>query len=465
MSVLLYACKQLALVGEAGDRVDIFRAVVLEVVRRLVDIGKAADFLRRDTGVFKAQREVVDIGARKYDLMHVIAVEHLKVDIPQPRDVAREILAADRVDDNQHVAALFKGGSNAQALVVGHAVLMLGGQQRAVAVTEGKGDDSAVFEHIVAHVGGDFRAVDADDPRDGIGGKNIVDIIQRLERERNAVLAVDLHFAAVEVDGGDGIGGILTSVAAGGALIMTDMVIVIGAVGHRLFADRAICAVVVGALERVGIGGQLVRAEPDDVLPALTKAGHERIIGVEDQLRAVADAVGKRVIDPLGMAVARELVAVEIRDHIVRRLDVAEGIACEALVALNEQDVALDLAAEGGAAENKRGNALDLIGAFAVPRDPLSVLLQDMGDHLDRRGFAVAARDGDDIGGKLHPAEDVGAELERDLSRKAAALADQLADKAQEPADQNGKKDLHSISPIPIFSFYIIGQSSRFCKV
>ena len=341
---------------------------------------------------------------------------------------------------------------------------MLGGQQRTVTAAEREGDDSAVFEHIVAHVRRDFRSVDADDPRDGVGGENIIDIIQRLERERNAVHAIDFHFAAVKIDGGDGVSGILTSVAAGGALIVTDMIVVVGAVGHGLFAYRTICAVVVGALERGGIGGQLVRAEPDDVLPALTEAGYQRVVGIENQLRAVADTVGERVIDPLGMTVARELVAVEIGDNIVRGLDVAEGIACEALVALDEQNIALDLAAKSGAAKHERGDALDLVGAFTVPRNPLSVLLQDMGDHLDRRGLAVAARDGDDIGRKLHSAENIGTEPERDLSGKAAALADQLADKAQELADQNGKKDLHSISPIPNFSSYIIGQRDRFCK-
>ena len=147
------------------------------------------------------------------------------------------------------------------------------------------------------------------------------------------------------------------------------------------------------------------------------------------------------------MAVAGQLVAVEVRDDVVRRPDVFEGVACKPLVALDQQDVRLDLAAEGRTVEHERRDALDLVGALLVPRHGLAVLRQDVGDHLHGGGVAVAARHGDDVRRQLHTAEDIGTELQRHLSGLAAALADELARKAQELADQDCQEFFHRCSP------------------
>ena len=58
-----------------------------------------------------------------------------------------------------------------------------------------------------------------------------------------------------------------------------------------------------------------------------------------------------------------------------------------------------------------------------------------MGYHLNRRGLAVAACYGDDKLGKLYPAENIGADFKRNLTGKAAALADKPADKPEQLAD------------------------------
>ena len=205
---------------------------------------------------------------------------------------------------------------------------------------------------------------------------------------------------------------------------MTDMVIVISGIFHRLAAGRTVRSVVVSALESFGIGGKLIGAEPDNVLPVLAEQRDERIVGVEDKLSAVADAVLERVENPLGMTVAGKLVAVQVGDHIVSRLYIFESVACKTLVALNKQDIALYLAAECGVAEDESCYTLDLVRAFAVPRYRFSVLAQNMCDHLYGRGLAVRAGNRDNVLGQLHPAENIRAELECDLTREAAALAD-----------------------------------------
>ena len=125
--------------------------------------------------------------------------------------------------------------------------------------------------------------------------------------------------------------------------------------------------------------------------------------------------------------------------------DIAERLFGIAFVRLDEQDIGFYLAAQGGIRQHHRRDALDLIGALAVPRDGFAVLCQDMGDHFNSGGLAVAAGDRDDVTGQLNALQDIRAELQGDLSGHAAALADQLADKAQDLADENGKEFFHMI--------------------
>ena len=76
---------------------------------------------------------------------------------------------------------------------------------------------------------------------------------------------------------------------------MTDMVIMMGGIGHRRLADRAVCAVVIDAVKLFFIAFKLVRAEPHDVLSVMAEHRYQRIVGIEDQSGAVVDAVGDRV--------------------------------------------------------------------------------------------------------------------------------------------------------------------------
>ena len=263
-------------------------------------------------------------------------IQHFKINIPKPGDVAGKILAADSVHNDHHITALLACRSHTDALVIGNAVLMLGGQQGSLAVAEGEGNDSAVFQYIIVHVRCDLAAVDTDDPCDRIGRQNIIDIIQGFQCKGDGILSVDFHRAGCQVNSGDRVGGIPAVITAGGAGIMTDMVVMMGSIPHWFFTDRTISAVVIDAFKRLRIGGELVRSKINNVFFILTETGNKRIVRVQDQPRLIANAVEQCVIDPLGMTVPRQLVAVKIGDHIMRRLDVAERIARKALVAFDQ---------------------------------------------------------------------------------------------------------------------------------
>ena len=131
------------------------------------------------------------------------------------------------------------------------------------------------------------------------------------------------------------------------------------------------------------------------------------------------------------MAVAGELVPVEVGNDKVGGVEPLEAVAGVALVALQQQYVAAHLSAQSAVGEDKGGDALDLVGALGVDDNLFPRGAEDGGDHLHGGGFAVGAGDGDDLFGQLHPAQNVGTDLEGILSGQAAALAHQFAHKAE----------------------------------
>ena len=159
----------------------------------------------------------------------------------------------------------------------------------------------------------------------------------------------------------------VTMIAAGRAGIMTDMVIVMRGVCHRLFADRTIRSVIINAFERLCIGGELVRAEIQNVLSSLAEAGNKRIVGVQDQLSFIINAVQKRVINPFRMTVSCQLVAIQVGNDVMRGLDIAEGVTCKALVTFDQQYIGFNFSAKRSAAKYHCRHAFDLVGSFAIP--------------------------------------------------------------------------------------------------
>lgn len=61
--------------------------------------------------------------------------------------------------------------------------------------------------------------------------------------------------------------------------------------------------------------------------------------------------------------------------------------------------------------QNQGGNTLDLIRAFLVVGEAFPCILQDAGDQLHGGGFAVAAGDGDNIGGHFDFTQNIRVEL------------------------------------------------------
>ena len=79
---------------------------------------------------------------------------------------------------------------------------------------------------------------------------------------------------------------------------MSDMVVVVSAVGHGLFADRAVRAVVIYTDKLLRIAGKLVRAEADNLIPVNSEGRDQRIIRIEYKCSFVINAVRKGVKSP-----------------------------------------------------------------------------------------------------------------------------------------------------------------------
>ena len=325
---------------------------------------------------------------------------------------------------------------------------MLGGQQRAAHGLVLPVDDAAVLQHIAADAAGDIRAVHPRQRTHGIAGQNVIGVVDALERQLDAVPAVDGEEAGIQIRVGDGIGRLRPVKIAFRAVVRADVVVVVVVVGHGRVAQRAVFSVVVDAGAVIGGEALAIHAEPDHpVLPSPGEQRHQRVVGVEDQRAVRADAGLDGLEHPLGVAVAGELVAVQVGDDVVGGLEIAEGVLGVALIGLDDHRVALTPSCQGAAAQQHGGDALDLVGALPVEHHLFSGGGEHMGDHLGRGGLAVAAGNGDDLRRKLHPLQNVGTDLQRDLSGQAAAPPHKGTDKAYELADQNGQKFSHGNPP------------------
>ena len=185
------------------------------------------------------------------------------------------------------------------------------------------------------------------------------------------------------------------------------------------------------------IRGTAVQPEPLHFFMADGKAAGQGIVGVQDQLRLRVEGRENGVVHPLRMAVAGQLVPVQVGDDKFRGVEILEAVGSVPLVAFQQQHVRVDLPPQGGVGQDQCGDALYLIGAFGVVNDVLPLPPQHRGDHLHRGGLAVGAGDGDDVGGQLHPPQNIRADFQGELAGHRAALAHQLAYKSAQLADHD----------------------------
>ena len=229
-------------------------------------------------------------------------------------------------------------------------------------------------------------------------------------------------------------------------MVSADVIIVDVIVLHGGVAHRAVGPVVVNACGRVLVRGAAVQAEPLHPLMPPSQAAGEGIVSVENQLRLRVDRRNKGIVNPLRVAVASQLVPIEVRDHELRGVEILEAAGGVPLVGLNEEHVRLDLPPQRGVGQHQGRDALNLVGALFIVDHALAVRPQNRGNHLHRGGLAVGAGDGDHPGWQRHPAQNIRAELQGVFPRQAATLAHQLACKPQQLARHNGQKHSHKVS-------------------
>ena len=108
---------------------------------------------------------------------------------------------------------------------------------------------------------------------------------------------------------------------------LADMVVVVIFVFHRLFADRAVLAVVIDALVLLLICRKLVCAEIDRTLPVLAKARDKRIVSIKDQGHVIVDSLADNALDEFRMAISGHLVPVKVIDDKILRMEVLENMS------------------------------------------------------------------------------------------------------------------------------------------
>ena len=331
---------------------------------------------------------------------------------------------------------------------------------------QGKAHHAAVFQNVVVDGLGHDVPVHPGQGAHRPGGQDVVNIVDALEGQGDVGLPADGQLALLQVQGGDRKVRLLPGVAAGGAVVVADVGVVVAGVLHLPLAHRAPLPVVVHAVVLLGAHRRLLHAEPLHLLMVPGKAGYQRVVSVEDQGGIRVDGGQDGVIDPLGVAVPGELVPVEVGDDKVGGVEIAEGVFGVALVALQQEHVPPHFAQKGAVGQNQGGDPLDLVGALLVVDHFLPRGGEDGGGHLHGGGLAVAPGDGDHIGGQGDPAQDIRAELQGVFSGKAAPLPHQLAHKANQLTDQNGQNFSHGVYS-SLFMFLFSGQFTSqpaFCQ-
>ena len=162
----------------------------------------------------------------------VLRVQHAEVDVPQPAGLAGEVFAADGVHDDDDGVGLLLLHGVAQGLVVGHGVLVLGGQQRTAHGMVLPVDNAAVLQHIVTDAAGNVAAIHAGQRAHGVARQNVVGVVDALEGQLDAVFAVDGEESGIQIRVGNGKGRLRAAEIASGAAVGADMVVVVVVVGH-----------------------------------------------------------------------------------------------------------------------------------------------------------------------------------------------------------------------------------------
>lgn len=364
-------------------------------------------------------------------------IQLVKVDVPQPACLAGEILPGHSVHDDEHRAILVGGSDIAEVRVIGDGILVLAGQQDAVVLTKGEGLHPSVFQNVAAEGVRNGGSLHAAFPAGGIGRQNVIHIVNAAEGQCHGELPVQGQSAVMQVQIRGGVVRVGPGVAALGAAVSANVVIVDVVVFHGRVAHRAVSAVVVHAGGGLRVRGAMVQAKPLHLFMADDKAAGQGIVAVQDQLRIGVDGGENGVKHAFRVAVPGQLVPVQVGDDKFRGVEILEAVGSVPLVAFQQQYVGVDFAAKGGVGQDQCGDALHLVGALGVVDHILALGTQDGGDHLHGGGLAVGAGDGDDVGRQLHPLQNVGADLQGELAGHRAALAHQLAYKSAQLADHD----------------------------
>ena len=302
---------------------------------------------------------------------------------------------------------------------------------------QGKGLHPAVFQNVAAEGVRNGGTLHTALPAGGVGRQNVVDIVNAAEGQRHSELAVQDQFAVLQVQLRGGVVRVGPGVAAAGAAVRADVVVVDVLIFHGRVAHRAVGPVMIDPGGGLRIRGTAVQPEPLHFFMADGKAAGQGIVAVQDQLRIGVDGGEDRVKHAFGVTVPGELVPVQVGDDKFRGVEILEAVGSVPLVAFQQQHVRVDLPPYGGVGQDQGGDALHLVGAFGVVNDILPLPPQHRGDHLHSGGLSVGTSDGDDMGRQLYPSQNVRADLQGELAGHRAALAHQLAYKSAQLADHD----------------------------
>ena len=220
-------------------------------------------------------------------------------------------------------------------------------------------------------------------------------MVDAREEYRDLILVIDSDgsLAVLLICSGKPVVDLRSCKAAGRALVLADVIVMVILVVHGLLADGAILAVIVDAFMDQGVARKDPCTEIDRAFPVLAEACDQRIIGIQDQGHVIVDGLADNALDPLGMAVTGHLVSVKIVYYEKLGMKILECVSCISLVCLKEDYVALYLALHGRITDKESRDAFDLIGSFFVISDLKPVARKHMGDHLDSGCLAVGSRD------------------------------------------------------------------------
>ena len=304
-------------------------------------------------------------------------------------------------------------------------------------LTKGEGLHPSVFQNVAAEGVRNGGSLHAAFPAGGIGRQNVIHIVNAAEGQCHGELAVQDQFAVLQVQlrGGVVRGG--PGVAAAGAAVRADVVVVDVLIFHGRVAHWAVGPVMIDPGGGLRIRGTAIQPEPLHFFMADDKAAGQGIVAVQNQLRIGVDGGENGVKHAFGVTVPGELVPVQVGDDKFRGVEILEAVGSVPLVAFQQQHVRVDLPPQGGVGQDQCGDALHLVGALGVVDHILALGTQDGGDHLHGGGLAVGAGDGDDVGRQLHPSQNVGADLQGELAGHRAALADELAHETAQLADHD----------------------------